>query len=365
MVNLFAQIHQELSQGRDLCLATIVNQIGSAPRGLGTSFLVRADGSIAGTIGGGRLEADTITAARQALADRQARLIHFRLRGKEVAETDMLCGGEVDIYLEPLSGGDQEAIELYGQAARLVARGGRALMVTPILPGPVSTLAGRRVLIQESGEVIGSLSSLPELVEELSQGLDELLAQGKPGLGMRTLPDGSRLDYFLEPIRSRPVVYLFGGGHVSQKLAPLISLVGFGLVVIDDRPEFANRELFPTADELWVKPFPQALQGVELPPESYLVIITRGHIHDKEVLAQALRTDAVYVGMIGSRRKRNLIYRTLEEEGFTRQQLEAVHSPIGLDIGAETPEEIAVSIVAELIAVRAGRYPKRHRGPGV
>jgi xanthine dehydrogenase accessory factor len=162
--------------------------------------------------------------------------------------------------------------------------------------------------------------------------------------------------FLVEPLGREGCVVIFGAGHVSQALAPLARGVGFRTVVCDDREEFANRDRFPSADEVLVlDSFEDPLNGVEIGEESYLVIVTRGHAHDQTVLGRALATTAGYIGMIGSRRKRDAIYGALMEEGFTRADLERVCSPIGLDIGAETPEEIAVSIVAELIQARARR----------
>lgn len=365
MDGIFLQVHQELTQGRSLCLATIVNQIGSAPRALGASFLVREDGSIAGTIGGGRLEAEVISAAVQTLSTGEARIMHFRLKGKEVAESDMLCGGDVDVYLEPVSSGDQAAVDIFAAAAQVLSRSKQALMVTPLLPGPQKSMAGRKLLITADGETIGSLEALPFLAAELKSDLEELVGRGKPSLWMQQTAEGLKIDCFLEPIASAPQVFLFGGGHVSLQVAKLVKMVDFKLVVMDDRPEFANPERFPMADDIWVGDYENVLQNTNLGPEAYVVIITRGHVYDKEVLAQALRKPAAYVGMIGSRRKRSIIYRALLEDGFTQEDLDRVHSPIGLDIGAETPEEIAVSIVAELVQERAQRHPKSGRGPGV
>jgi xanthine dehydrogenase accessory factor len=150
-------------------------------------------------------------------------------------------------------------------------------------------------------------------------------------------------------------LFLFGGGHVSQKLAPLADTLGFRIVVVDDRSEFANPERFPQAEEFVVPDsYENAIQQGDIDAESYLVIVTRGHLHDKTVLAQALRTPAAYIGMIGSIRKRDAIYDELRAVGFTDHDFRRVHSPIGLKIGAESPEEIAVSIAAELIQVRSG-----------
>ncbi len=355
----FADIKAELDAGRDLCLCTIVNQIGSAPRSVGTSFLVRADGSIIGTIGGGRLEAEVTGAAREVLAEGEARLLHFRLKGRDVADTEMICGGDVDVYLEPLRAGDAAARDIYAAADRVAARGGLALMVIPIAPGPAQSLAGRRLLLGAGAEPLGGLERAPALADELRPSLEDLAGSGSPGLWMHSGPSEAKLDLFLLPIKSEPVVYLFGGGHICLHLAPLIKMAGFGLVVMDDREEFANHGRFPQADEVWVRDFDSVLENVNLPPESFVVIVTRGHIFDKEVLAQALGQNVAYVGMIGSRRKRAMIFQALEREGVSREAIASVHSPIGLAIGAETPEEIAIAIVAELIAVRA-----RILGPG-
>jgi xanthine dehydrogenase accessory factor len=167
--------------------------------------------------------------------------------------------------------------------------------------------------------------------------------------------DGGDL-FLVEPLCHQGTVVIFGAGHIGQKLAPLTKLVGFNTVVLDDRAEFANRERFDSADEvLVVDSFDQALKDLDIDGDSYLVIVTRGHTHDKTVLSHALRSGAGYIGMIGSRRKRDAIYAALEMEGVSPGELQRVHCPIGLNIGAETPEEIAVCIVAELIQERAGK----------
>jgi xanthine dehydrogenase accessory factor len=365
MTHFFTQVSQELRQDGDICLATIVKQIGSAPRALGTRFLVRVDGSIAGTIGGGRLEADVIQEAKEALAADESRLIQFRLKGSEVAETDMLCGGDVDIYLEPVRAQDSKAKEIMDAAARVAARGGRALMVTPLTPGPLPDLEGQKLLLIEGKKPLGRIAPAPGLAKELAANLSELVQGGQTRLWTQPLAQGGQLDFLLQPIVSNPLVYLFGGGHISLHLARLIKMVDFNLVVIDDRQEFANAQRFPEADEIWVRDFQGVLDNVELGSDDYVVIVTRGHIFDKEVLAQALIKKPEYIGMIGSRRKRSLIYQALEDEGFSRAQLERVHSPIGLAIGAETPEEIAVSVVAELIAERARLHPHIKASPKV
>jgi xanthine dehydrogenase accessory factor len=160
--------------------------------------------------------------------------------------------------------------------------------------------------------------------------------------------------FFVEPSFLPGTVYLFGAGHVSRPVAELAAMVDFRTVVLDDRADFANKERFPKADQIIVVPsYDNLFDGLEIERDSYLVIVTRGHLHDKTVLEQSLRMKAGYIGMIGSKRKQHLLYEELLGKGFTEDDLKRVHNPIGLDINAETPEEIAVSIVAQLILVRS------------
>jgi xanthine dehydrogenase accessory factor len=176
-----------------------------------------------------------------------------------------------------------------------------------------------------------------------------------PGVKILALDDAFAV---VEPAGRVCAAHLFGAGHVAQPTAHLASLVGFQVHVYDDRREYANRERFPDAHAIHLlETFDEASDGPVLGADDFVVILTRGHLHDQNVLAQTLSTGAGYIGMIGSRKKRRTIYRNLLDQGIAQQDIDRVHSPIGLSIGAETPEEIAVSIVAELIAVRAGTTP--------
>jgi xanthine dehydrogenase accessory factor len=346
MVNNHAEIDRLLAAGENVVVARIVRQTGSAPRTVGTTMLMRADGSIAGTIGGGALEFQVIQKAREVIGTGAAEILNFRLSGKEVAASEMLCGGLVDVHIERITPADPLARSVFAAAARLVAQGRRGTLVTPVTPGAAGAGAAGRLLVAEDGPVSGALAGgamdmqrwrrirRPVLVP-----LDEL-AGGGPLV-------------FAEPVEPEAVVYVFGAGHISTFLTPLARLAGFRVCVIDDRAEFANPERFPDADEILTCSFSEAFHRLRITPTAYVAIVTRGHIHDRDVLRMALETEPAYIGMIGSLRKRDMIYRALAGEGVGEEKLRKVHSPIGLDIGAETPEEIAVSIVAELIAVRA------------
>jgi xanthine dehydrogenase accessory factor len=266
----------------------------------------------------------------------------------------MLCGGDVEVFLEPLHPEDRELLALCRSILAITRHGGAGVVVTRLDPGSWQHAQIPKMLLEKEGEGVDAPAGGQELVTTVRGHMERLLASRLPAI-LAFEEGGSKGEVFVEPLISDPVLYIFGGGHVSQKIVPFAGAVGFRVVVIDDRKEFANVEQFPQANEVHQYPFAGVLERFPVDEFSYIVIVTRGHIHDKVVLEQSLSTLAGYVGMIGSRRKRDMIYEALLEEGFTKEDLSRVHAPIGLDIGAETPEEIAVSIVAQLIQVRAGK----------
>jgi xanthine dehydrogenase accessory factor len=277
------------------------------------------------------------------------------LTGSDVAKTDMICGGQVEVFLEPVSPGNLTHLSIFQNVIKLRDLGGGGIMATIIDEAYWGSGQVPKMFMNRDGEKIGTLFGVDEIDDALFEKVEEILASGEPLIIPIRDDEGNQIDIFVEPIVSTPVLYIFGAGHVSREIVPLAAKVAFDVVVIDDRAEFANKANFPAAEEVHHYSFPGVIENLTIDEFSYLVIVTRGHMHDKDVLAQALKTEAKYIGMIGSKRKRNIIYDKLLEEGFTENDLSRVHSPIGLSIGAETPAEIAVSIVAELIQVRAGR----------
>lgn len=336
-----------LDRNEQIVLATIINQQGSAPRMAGTRMLIAKDQRIFGTIGGGLLEARTMQAAREIHQGGPCRIMTFDLSNEDAAVMEMICGGRVRVLLDRISPTDENK-GLFSAWRESMHRGQKTLFVTvaaegPDLMGPLS-----HGLVGEAGLMQGRLPLSRQMCESITAEVADAEGVSVRHLeGMWVVTDSGRLV---------PTVYLFGAGHVAQPTARLARLVGFRVEVLDDRAEFANSRNFPDAAKLHVvRNFDSALQGLSIGVDAYIIIVTRGHLHDKEVLAQALRTQAIYIGMIGSRRKRDTIYQQLLKEGFTEADLTKVHSPIGLAIGADTPEEIAVSIVAEMIAVRRGK----------
>ena len=258
-MDLYEELVRLRRLGQKCALATIVEVRGSIPSYQTAKLLVREDGSIAGTIGGGCVEAEVWTAAREAMATGQPRRLTFSLGENAADDNGLICGGQLEVFVEP---------------------------ITP-----------------------------------------------------------------------QPRAFLFGGGHVSQALARIAGLAGFSTVVIDDRAAFANPERFPDADETIVAEYEEVFPCLIVNDRSFILIVTRGHRHDMRVLRWAVTTPARYVAMIGSRRKVLSVVRELEKEGLPAEAFERLHAPMGLEIGAVTPEEIAVSVVAEMIAVRRQAPP--------
>jgi xanthine dehydrogenase accessory factor len=261
-MDLFEEIVKLRREGKCCALATIVHVNGSIPSFESSRMLVREDGSIAGTIGGGCVEAEVWAAAKEVMQNEQPRKMTFNLNNEASYDTGLICGGTLEVFVEPL---------------------------------------------------------LPQ-----------------------------------------PTLYIFGGGHVSLALARTAHTAGFAIGIVDDRESFANQDRFPMAREVYTS-FEEAFQKIQPNASTYLVIVTRGHKDDMRVVAWAIHTEARYIGMIGSKRKVISVYRALEKEGVPLETFERVHAPVGLEIGALTPEEIAVSITAELIAVRRHAAGLEHK----
>jgi len=363
MRDLLQNMVRLLSQGESLVLATVFTRSGSAPRTAGARMLIRRDGSILGTIGGGLLEAQVQQMAVEVFKERKVVLQEFLLTGEAASGMHMICGGRVEVLIEFVDTGDEQTLEVYREALDTINAHRRAWLLTALPLGETKESTPALWLVREDGTTIGTV--VPEVAVSVGRGSPiGLFGEGVDGTERSldltstrhpVLVSCGQQRVLIEPVYSTGTAVIFGAGHISQKLAPLCKLVGFETVVVDDREDFANPERFDTADRIVVKSFGNACSDLGIDQESYLIIVTRGHLHDQTVLAQALRTNAGYIGMIGSVHKRNATYKALISQGFAAEDLARVHSPIGLSIGAETPEEIAVSIVGELIQTRASR----------
>ena len=336
-------VYQEIvrlqQSGRRAALAVPVRLSGSVPFGHQSMLLVREDGSALGTVGGGLLEAEVLRQAPEVIATDKPRVIEFDLTQDQAAGAGMICGGRCAVLIEPIR--PDRAVEVYAAAAHAEAEGRRAALMT-MLPdeGPF-----RKLALLPDGQLFGS-SEDPAPENVLFELAERCAATEQPCFVKEPIR------VFVQPIFAVPSLYVFGAGHVAMPVAHLAGLVGFRVTVIDDRAEFADARRFPQADQLLVATVENAFDMLPIGESAYVVAITRGHVMDEEVVARALRTSARYIGMIGSKRKVAAIRQRLRRRGFNENDLARLHAPIGVDIGAETVEEIALSIVAELVAVR-------------
>ena len=333
MIFVLDTLIEVLERGESVVLGTIVRSSGSTPRTSGAHMLLQSDGTLTGTIGGGSIEADCQKRAQELFNEPDSYAeIDFSLSAMTLAEEGMVCGGAASVLLQKV---EPDSLAIMVQMRNDYQNGKRPVLLIQM---PTSETPPQLVCFgRNSAHIVDD-----DLKQQISQ---------KVGRSPYIITHGDR-ELFVQPLVSPGVVYLIGAGHVALATAHLASFTGFEVVVMDDRAEFVSEARYPQAREvIVVESFDGCLK--ELSSDDYVVIVTRGHLHDRNVLAQALRTNAGYIGMIGSRKKRNVIYDSLREEGFDGADLKRVHSPIGLSIGADTPNEIAVSIVGELVKARS------------
>lgn len=250
--------------------------------------------------------------------------------------------------------------DIYEEIIRLQSRGESAALATVVsTSGSTPRESGSKMLVRQDGSILGTVGG--SLMEgQVREAAKSVMHEGKPkildfdltGKDAGGMICGGVAKVFIEPIVALATLYIFGGGHISFSLARIGKMVGFRVVVIDDRQEYANPERFPEADETIADDFPRVFSRIAVNSFTYVVIVTRGHAYDQTVLEWALTTNAYYIGMIGSRKKIRKLYDNLKAQGTSEEAFGRVHAPIGLDIKAETPEEIAVSIIAEIIKIR-------------
>ena len=324
------KIVHALEAGTPAELVAVTEASGSTPRGAGALMAVFPGGRALGTIGGGSVEYEAQRLAAELLERGGCAQRSFRFIQGDAASLGMVCGGDVTVRFQHLPAGD----------ARIIA------VLRDLMEASAGDLDTWLVLnIREDAAVMGTADrNGPRHLETPPEDLPALL-QNRPALCG---------GWLAVPMVRAGRVYIFGGGHVSRALVPAIAAVGFRPVVYDDRPEFAAPALFPQAEAVLTGDFKDIGRQIVLTADDYVVVMTRGHQADYEVLEQTLRSGVKYLGCIGSRRKLALCEERLLAAGFTAEEYARVHAPIGLPIGAETPEEIAVSVTAQLIAVRAG-----------
>ena len=350
MQDVFHEAVNLLQNEQQLVMATVIRTKGSTPQKPGAKLLVRSDGSGVGTLGGGCVEGDIWYAASQLMrrgGDAQYR--EYELNEDLAAQDGLVCGGTMFFLIDPVYQPDQYLD--YAKEIDAAYEGGPSVALASLIkstPGK-SLPVGAKLFIREDGSTEGSLgdSGLDRDAVKRAHGL---MAMGRNEYAIAE--DGT--EYFIEAYTTPPQLVICGGGHVSFALAAHAKPLGFRLFITDDREEFANPERFPDADIIVAKKPEDALDELPINANTFIVVATRGHRFDNVALAAAAATPARYVGLMGSKRKTILIYEDLVRMGLDEQRLRDIRSPIGLDIRARTPEEIAVSIMGEVLMFRLG-----------
>ena len=346
MKNIYLKISQCLKNGERLILATIVSHSGSAPRKTGAKMVVSANGEVDGTIGGGVLEARVVQKAMANFNARKSEKMVFDLTADDAAAMGMVCGGSVGVLLD-LVLPTEENKTLFSRWTEEIGKKQTGFLLTTVPPEPVSPENVSRCIWTSEGIAAGALPAAGDSSDDLSR-----ILNNQKSTQMIVVND---MPILAELAIVPKTLYIFGAGHVAIPTAMFAAKVGFDVRVMDDRAEFVEPGRFSAEVETRrIADFEQAFSDISVDDRDFIVIVTRGHLHDKMVLAQALKTNAAYIGMIGSKKKRDTIYVALLNEGFKQHEVDRVNCPIGLAIKAQTPEEIAVSIVAELIEKRAG-----------
>ena len=340
-MSIYDTIRSCLDQGKRGVLATIVRRVGATPRDAGAKIFIEEGGKLFGTIGGGCVEAEAWQEAQAILQSGKARLFHYAMDGRQVEDEGMICGGSLDIFMEPVLARHKKLYESILLAER---RGERGIIVTRFEGSSYA-----KTLIRANAAPTGD-----ETDQETIDRFGDRLSDKKP-----TLLNG----LIIEPLVPSSTLCIYGAGHISQFISRIAKMVGFRVTVIDDRGDFSNRERFSEADEIIVDDFDFVSQHFPTDTEPYAVIVTRGHKHDAIVLEEVLKVPHRYIGMIGSKRKVHIIYEAMKTKGINEGLLAQVHAPIGIDINAETPEEIALSIMSEIVKVRVS-YENEGNGYG-
>lgn len=308
-------------------VATLFNGTGSRPRANGSQMLISESEMVVDTIGGGKLEADVILCAKQVIENKTSMLHHFEMTNEDIALSDMICGGKGDVLIYF---SDERDICVLNLIKELKVRDGWLLF-------PIETNSGISFVSAE-GTFIGDILVCKNFLNT-EKTSDVYIIK----------IDGIR--YLAQWITETGKLHIMGAGHISQKIVDIANLVDIECFVYDDRAEFINDKRFPDAQLVLIDNLSKP-PNIELTSKDMIVIVTRGHMFDKDDLAWALNTDAGYIGMIGSKKKVNMIFKSMIQKGYSIDNLNRVFAPIGLDIGAETPSEIAVAIVAQLIAFK-------------
>jgi len=336
-LEIYKKATQLLSTGENIALVTVISTTGSTPGKVGYKMLVWGkSGETIGTVGGGLVEAQIINAAKNLLPKIQDQVFRFDFDGTGDIERG-ICGGSMELLIETF---DSESLPLFKEVSRIIEDGGGGALISIISPKKPP----KKIFLQNILDSAANIDFPAEVIESIKTAVAKEQSQKKK------LENG--VEIFIEPIFEPPMVFIFGAGHLSYYISRFAKSLNFRVTVCDDREEFVSEKRFPDADNIIVENFENVFDRININKNSYIVVVTRGHRCDEIVLERAVKTDARYIGMIGSKRKTLTILNRLREKGISQEALRRVYSPIGISIGAVTPQEIALSIVCELVKIR-------------
>ncbi len=353
---MYRQVKQLLEENETLAVATIVSTLGSTPRGVGAKMVVTTSGEILGTVGGGCGEAEVVRKAVEVIRSRETALVTVELMDDIESNSPAVCGGVMSVFVDPWwqEPGNRVSVKLAGEMVEVQEQGTEAVIATVIgVEGLQDVMLGQKCMIRGGVPCGGSISN-QELIEAILKEAEIRLKKED----CRRVPldlSGGKAEVFFDVIPATQKAVIVGAGHLAIPLAKFAKILGFHTTVIDDRVIYANRERFPDVEEVLAGDMAETLRGIEITPHTYIVLITRGHQYDEPCLREVIHSQAKYIGMIGSRRRIKACFiRFRDEDKIPEELLKRVHAPIGLDIKAESPEEIALSIIAEMVKARRG-----------
>ena len=374
MHHVLQQLSEAVSRHQPVAYTALVETRGSTPQKAGATMLVFPDGSQVGTLGGGCVEAEVKRRALRLLDAGQAELLTFNLDSDYGWDDGLICGGRMKMLVDPIRG--EADFGYYRRLLDLLATDQGCTETVILDPEKSGGQAGDRYLLDDAGEVVASSIRGPDADVRSMSGtpIDRTSMSGlwPPTVGQHLRPLSQRPRPYVAggvsflPHLRRCRLVIVGAGHVGQKVGELAAACDFDVWAVDDREQYCNAERFPLAKRLIVGEIDTALSGLDIDHNTYCLIVTRGHQHDEQALYHLAETSARYVGLIGSQRKIKMIFEDLLRDGISREALDRVYAPLGFDIGSQTVPEIAVSIVAELIAHRnLGEIPERYRRPNL
>ena len=340
MNNIYEEGLKLLKNKESFVLASIIKSTGSTPRSEGTKMIVRKDRSIIGTVGGGIMESRCMDISVDAIKDKKTFVYEFHLDSKDAHKSEMVCGGNGELLINYIDAEDENNIKVFEKAVDVVENNKKGWIVTIIFNQEDKKQV---VFVDDKGNITGEFGGDDTIKFKLQNGIGTL------GIHSDVI-DTER--YIVEKVHSSGKAFVFGAGHVSKEVATILNLIEFDTIVIDDREDFANKDRFPDSKVVVLDKMDE-ITDMGIDDDSYILIITRGHLYDYNVLEWALKTNAYYIGMIGSKTKIKMTYDKIRQAGFTDEDIKRVHAPIGIDLAAKTPAEIAVSIAGELINERA------------